>query len=132
VLEREDVYSVPAANVLTEPATSAFLLVHRRDAEEIVDPVGVLEAEGVERADVDAQLAPRADALLIDDDGLSERQTSPNVSRIASGGQTSPHAPQSMHRVGSMTCSSLRSPVMAFVGQRFVQAVQPMHVSMIL
>ena len=51
---------------------------------------------------------------------------------MASGGQTTPQAPQSMQRVGSITCSSLREPVIAFVGQRFVQAVQPMHVSMML
>jgi hypothetical protein len=37
-----------------------------------------------------------------------------------------------MQSVGSITWSWLRSPVIAFVGQRFVQAVQPMHVSMIL
>ena len=58
--------------------------------------------------------------------------TSPTASRIASGGQTTPQAPQSMQSVGSMTCNSFREPVMAFVGQRFVQAVQPIHVSMML
>jgi hypothetical protein len=31
-----------------------------------------------------------------------------------------------------MMCSSSRTPVIAFVGHRFVQAVQPMQVSMIL
>ena len=31
-----------------------------------------------------------------------------------------------------MTCNSFREPVIAFVGQRFVQAVQPIHVSMML
>ena len=50
--------------------------------------------------------------------------------RIASGGQTTPQAPQSMQRSGSIMWSWLRSPVMASVGQRLVQAVQPIHVSM--
>jgi hypothetical protein len=31
-----------------------------------------------------------------------------------------------------MVCRTLRSPEIASVGQRFVQAVQPMHVSMIV
>jgi hypothetical protein len=57
------------------------------------------------------------------------RQISPVSSRIASGGQTTPQAPQSMQRAGSMTWSLLRSPVIASVGHRFVQAVQPMQVS---
>ena len=59
------------------------------------------------------------------------RQMSSNSSRIDSGGQTAPHAPQSMHRSGSITCSSSRTPVMALTGHFFVHAVQPMHVSMI-
>jgi hypothetical protein len=37
-----------------------------------------------------------------------------------------------MQSVGSMTWSMFRVPEMALVGQRLVQAVQPMHVSMIL
>ena len=37
-----------------------------------------------------------------------------------------------MQSSGSIMWISLRTPVMAFVGQRFVQAVQPMQVSMIL
>jgi hypothetical protein len=37
-----------------------------------------------------------------------------------------------MQSAGSMTCTTLRSPVIASVGQRFVQAVQPMQVSMIV
>jgi hypothetical protein len=49
-----------------------------------------------------------------------------------STGQTTPQAPQSMHSSGSMTWMTLRSPEMAFVGQRLVQAVQPMQVSTIL
>ena len=60
------------------------------------------------------------------------RQTSPVSSRIASGGQTTPQAPQSMHRSASMTCSSFRVPEIASVGQRFVHAVQPMQVSIIV
>ena len=49
-----------------------------------------------------------------------------------STGQTTPQAPQSMHSSGSMMCMTLRTPVMASVGQRLVQAVQPMQVSWIL
>ena len=45
-------------------------------------------------------------------------------------GQTTPQAPQSMQSAGSMMCRTFRSPVMASVGQRFTQAVQPMQVSM--
>jgi hypothetical protein len=51
---------------------------------------------------------------------------------MASGGQTTPQAPQSMQRFGSMTWTTFRLPVMASVGQRLVQAVQPMQVSMIV
>src|SRR5467141_701888 len=56
--------------------------------------------------------------------------TLPYWSRMASTGQIGPQAPQSMHRSGQMMCSPLRSPVIASVGQRFTQAVQPMQVSM--
>src|SRR5437588_10238297 len=56
--------------------------------------------------------------------------TLPYWSRIASVGQTTPQAPQSMQSAGSMMCRTFRSPVMASVGQRFTQAVQPMQVSM--
>ncbi len=59
-------------------------------------------------------------------------QTSPFSSRMHSTGQTTPQAPQSMHRLGWMMWMPLRSPEMASVGQRLVQAVQPMQVSMIL
>ena len=58
------------------------------------------------------------------------RHTSPSSSRIDSGGQTAPHAPQSMHSSGSITCSESRTPVMALTGHFLVQAVHPMHVSM--
>src|SRR5256885_12175503 len=61
---------------------------------------------------------------------FSIRCTLPYWSRMASTGHTGPHAPQSMQRSGQMMCSALRSPVMASVGQRFTQAVQPMQVSM--
>ena len=56
--------------------------------------------------------------------------TLPYWSRIASVGQTTPHAPQSMQSAGSMMWSTFRSPVIASVGQRFTQAVHPMQVSM--
>ena len=56
----------------------------------------------------------------------------PLLCLIASGGHTVPQAPQSMQSDGSMTCNSLRSPLIAFVGQRFVQAVHPIQVSIIL
>src|SRR6266513_679231 len=49
---------------------------------------------------------------------------------MASTGHTGPQAPQSMHSSGQMMWRPLRSPVMASVGQRFTQAVQPMQVSM--
>src|SRR3990172_5917846 len=57
---------------------------------------------------------------------------SPASSAMHSTGQTTPQAPQSMHSSGSMMCSSLRRPEIASVGQRLVQAVQPMQVSRIL
>ena len=57
---------------------------------------------------------------------------SPNSSAMHSTGHTTPHAPQSMHNTGSMMCIPFRTPVIASVGQRFVQAVQPIHVSRIL
>jgi len=53
-------------------------------------------------------------------------------SRIASGGQTTPQAPQSMQRLASITCNWLRVPEIASVGQRFVHAVQPMQVSIMV
>jgi len=49
---------------------------------------------------------------------------------MASTGQTGPQAPQSMQSSGQMMCNALRSPVIASVGHRFTQAVQPMQVSM--
>src|SRR6185369_17668481 len=41
--------------------------------------------------------------------------TLPQVSRIASSGQMTPHAPQSMHRLASMKKAFLGSPEMAVV-----------------
>src|SRR6185369_991429 len=55
--------------------------------------------------------------------------TLPHVSRMASSGQITPHAPQSMHSVGSMKNAFFGSPLMAAVGQRFSQAVQPVQFS---
>src|SRR5262249_61359377 len=55
--------------------------------------------------------------------------TLPKVSRIASSGQMTPQAPQSMHNAGSMKNASRGSPLMALVGQRFSQAVQPVEFS---
>jgi hypothetical protein len=51
---------------------------------------------------------------------------------MASSGQTTPQAPQSMQSSGSMTWRSLRSPVIASVGQRFMQAVQPVQFSVMM
>src|ERR1700716_2746910 len=62
---------------------------------------------------------------------FSMRCTLPYWSRMASTGHTGPQAPQSMHRSGTMMWRALRSPLIASVGQRLVQAVQPMQVSMI-
>src|SRR5262247_3501238 len=55
--------------------------------------------------------------------------TLPNVSRMASSGQITPQAPQSMQSVGSMKNAFFGSPLMAAVGQRFSQAVQPVQFS---
>src|SRR6185369_14436919 len=51
---------------------------------------------------------------------------------MASSGQTTPQAPQLMHSSGSMTWRSLRSPVMASVGQRLMHAVQPVQFSVMM
>jgi len=45
--------------------------------------------------------------------------TLPQVSRIASSGQMTPQAPQSMQSDGSMKKAFLGSPLMARVGHRF-------------
>ena len=60
-LEREDVDRIPAANVFAQAAARAVLLIDGADAEEVVDAVRVLQTQGVERANVDAQFAARAD-----------------------------------------------------------------------
>ena len=70
VLEREDMDRVPAANVFAEAAPGAFLFVDGAHAEEVIDAVGVAEAEGIEGANVDAELAAGPNALFINDDGL--------------------------------------------------------------
>src|SRR6478672_4942967 len=51
---------------------------------------------------------------------------------MASSGQTTPQAPQLMQSSGSMTWRSLRSPVMASVGQRLMHAVQPVQFSVMM
>src|SRR5439155_1619244 len=56
---------------------------------------------------------------------LSTLVTLPQVSRMASSGQMTPHAPQSMQSPGSIRKAFLSSPEMARVGQRFSHAVQP-------
>src|SRR6266481_1559164 len=53
----------------------------------------------------------------------------PQVSRMASSGQMTPQAPQSMQSAGSMKNAFFGSPLMARVGQRFSQAVQPVQFS---
>src|SRR6185503_15598132 len=55
--------------------------------------------------------------------------TLPHVSRMASSGQMTPQAPQSMHSVGSMKNAFFGSPLIAAVGHRFSQAVQPVQFS---
>src|SRR5262245_46560029 len=60
---------------------------------------------------------------------LSTLVTFPKVSRMASSGQITPHAPQSMQRVASIRNAFLGSPLIARVGQRFSQAVQPVQFS---
>src|SRR4051812_29159624 len=51
---------------------------------------------------------------------------------MASSGQTTPQAPQLMQSSGSMTWRSLRSPVIAAVGQRRMQAVHPVQFSVMM
>src|SRR5579862_8962305 len=53
----------------------------------------------------------------------------PKVSRMASSGQITPHAPQSTHSAASMKNAFLGSPLIALVGQRFSHAVQPVQLS---
>src|SRR3989449_10718577 len=60
---------------------------------------------------------------------LSTVVTLPQVSRMASSAQMTPHAPQSMQSPGSIRKAFLRSPEMARVGQRFSHAVQPVQFS---
>src|SRR5947207_13228288 len=60
---------------------------------------------------------------------FSTMVTLPQVSRIASSGQITPHAPQSMQSAGSMKNAFFGSPLIARVGQRFSQAVQPVQFS---
>ena len=68
---RVDVDGVPATGVLAEAAAGALLLVQHGHTEEVADlAVGVTEVEGIERADLDAELAAAADAVVLDDDGL--------------------------------------------------------------
>src|SRR5512137_453348 len=55
--------------------------------------------------------------------------TLPYVSRMASSGQMTPQAPQSMQRPGSMKNAFFDSPLIARVGQRFSHAVQPVQFS---
>src|SRR6267142_1739987 len=55
--------------------------------------------------------------------------TLPKVSRIASSGQITPQAPQSMQSTGSMKNAFFGSPLIARVGQRFSHAVQPVQFS---
>ncbi len=68
---RVDVNRAPAARVFAQPAARALLLVEHRHAEEVADgAVRVAQAQRLERAYLDAQLAAAADAVVLDDDGL--------------------------------------------------------------
>src|SRR5262245_18667061 len=55
--------------------------------------------------------------------------TFPYVSRIASSGQMTPQAPQSMQRVCSIRNAFFGSPLIARVGHRFSHAVHPVQFS---
>src|SRR2546422_6770772 len=55
--------------------------------------------------------------------------TLPQVSRMASSGQITPQAPQSMQSVGSMKNAFFGSPLIAPVGHRFSHAVHPVQFS---
>jgi len=61
---------VPSARFFAEPAARALTRVNDTYAEEVVGVLGELKAERVEGADVDAELAARADAFIFDDDGF--------------------------------------------------------------
>src|SRR5262245_30357247 len=60
---------------------------------------------------------------------FSSLVTLPYVSRMASSGQITPQAPQSIQSNGSMKNAFFGSPLIAVVGQRFSQAVQPVQFS---
>src|SRR4051812_38293423 len=66
-----DVDGAPAAGLLAQTAAGAAALEHARYAEEVADALAAdIELEGVERANRDANLTARADAVVFDDDGL--------------------------------------------------------------
>src|SRR5262245_51237109 len=68
---RVDVDRAPAARLFAEPAAGAALLVEHGDAEEVADDaLRLAQVQRVERADLDAQLAAAADAVVLDDDRL--------------------------------------------------------------
>src|SRR5262245_8783050 len=68
---RVDVDRAPATGIFAEAAAGALLLVEDGDAEEVaVGALGLAEVQRLERADLDAQLAARADAVVLDDDRL--------------------------------------------------------------
>lgn len=58
-------------------------------------------------------------------------QAFPNPSRTALCGHILPHAPHSMHAFRSIAWEFFRSPEMASTGQIFLQAPQPLHLSVI-
>jgi len=65
-----DVDCAPATHLLAQAAAHASPLIHNGHAEEVVhDTVVLTQAEGVKRADLDAQLAAPADAVVLDDNG---------------------------------------------------------------
>ena len=66
----EDVDGVPAAGLLAEAAAGAVLLDHDGLAEEVGGAFGEVELERFEGADVDAEFAAGADALVGVDDGF--------------------------------------------------------------
>src|SRR3972149_2794172 len=60
----------PAAGLFAEAAAGALLLVEDGHAEEVAHLLRLTQAQGIEGADLDAELAAAADAVVLDDDGL--------------------------------------------------------------
>src|SRR3990170_6862445 len=86
---RVDVDGGPAAGLLAEAAAGALLLVEDGHAEEVAHLLRFTQAQGVEGADLDAELAATADAVILDDDGfgpLTPRERAADVASLVQDG----------------------------------------------